>query len=141
MPPNYARSRKRGVPMEVVITAGGMQRFYKHDPLVRAKVHPGAMLAVVDHRHLAQQHHAGGGLASEEMAAGHRVVGVADVMRKPLGWLPVPPCRGCAGDEPHHGRAEARQLPTHYQVVNILVAHLCGAHACRRVVMSLARRQ
>eukprot|EP00964_Phaeocystis_antarctica_P139102 scaffold103804_cov40-Phaeocystis_antarctica.AAC.2 len=78
--PNDARPRKRGVPMEIVITAGGMQLLHEDDALVRPEVHPGAMLAVVDHRHLAQQHHAGGGLASKEMAAGHRVVGVADVV-------------------------------------------------------------
>ena len=72
--------------MEVVITAGGMQRLHKHDSLARAKVHPGAMLAVVDHHHLAKQYHAGGGLASEEMATGHRVVGVADVMSLARRW-------------------------------------------------------
>ena len=67
--------------MEVEITTGVMQRFHKDDAFVRSKVQPGAVLAVADHRHhLAQQHHAGDCLASKEMAAGHRVVGVADVM-------------------------------------------------------------
>eukprot|EP00964_Phaeocystis_antarctica_P088443 scaffold56284_cov66-Phaeocystis_antarctica.AAC.2 len=67
--------------MEVVITAGGMQLLHQRDAFLRSKVHPGATFAAVDHRHLAQQHLASSGLASEKVAAGHHVVGVADVMR------------------------------------------------------------
>ena len=67
--------------MEVEIAAGGMQRFQKHNALLWAKVHPGAMLATVPLHHLTQQHHAGVRLPREEVATGYRVVSVANVSR------------------------------------------------------------
>ena len=75
--------------MELVITAGGMcssststtRSFEPKSTQVQCLLSPTTAMEC-----LAQQHHAGGGLASEEMATGHRVVGVADVMSLARRW-------------------------------------------------------